>query len=194
MLPPNFYPNHSTGSRGSRRQAFRTTHTARRRPRTSKRWLPICRNFKPTDAEKFMRPDVHAGDRPSGASFATRSPALGLSGAAGTAHPLATQTAIAMLKRGGSRGGRGGGGQCCAGICGTGELGTGRRLFCVCVGSEGGQADGHGQLRPIAQGADAGNSAGAREEWRDSRAGRDCRFPRRARSMAGGRCTSATAS
>ena len=49
-----------------------------------------------------MRPDVHAGDRPSGASFATRSPALGLNGAAGTAHPLATQTAIAMLKRGGS--------------------------------------------------------------------------------------------
>src|SRR5580704_15351237 len=58
--------------------------------------------FQPADAERFIRPDVHAGDRPSGASFATRSPALGLSGAAGTAHPLATQTAIAMLKRGGS--------------------------------------------------------------------------------------------
>ena len=42
------------------------------------------------------------GRRPSGASFTTRSPALGLNGAAGTAHPLATQTAIAMLKRGGS--------------------------------------------------------------------------------------------
>ncbi len=52
--------------------------------------------------ERFVRPDVHAGDRPSGATFATRSPALGLNGAAGTAHPLATQTAIAMLKRGGS--------------------------------------------------------------------------------------------
>ena len=58
--------------------------------------------FQPADAERFIRPDVHAGDRPSGASFATRSPALGLSGAAGTAHPLATQTAIEMLKRGGS--------------------------------------------------------------------------------------------
>jgi gamma-glutamyltranspeptidase/glutathione hydrolase len=58
--------------------------------------------FQAADAERFIRPDVHAGDRPSGASFATRSPALGLSGAAGTAHPLATQTAIAMLKRGGS--------------------------------------------------------------------------------------------
>ncbi|MGB6855833.1 MAG: gamma-glutamyltransferase, partial [Terracidiphilus sp.] len=41
--------------------------------------------FQPADAERFIRPDVHAGDRPSGASFATRSPALGLSGAAGTA-------------------------------------------------------------------------------------------------------------
>jgi len=58
--------------------------------------------FQPAGAEKFVRPDVHAGDRPSGASFTTRSPALGLNGAAGTAHPLATQTAIAMLKRGGS--------------------------------------------------------------------------------------------
>src|SRR5580658_4525685 len=58
--------------------------------------------FQAADAERFIRPDVHAGDRPSGASFSTRSPALGVSGAAGTAHPLATQTAIAMLKRGGS--------------------------------------------------------------------------------------------
>jgi gamma-glutamyltranspeptidase/glutathione hydrolase len=37
-----------------------------------------------------------------GASFASRSAALGLSGAAGTAHPLATLTAIEILKRGGS--------------------------------------------------------------------------------------------
>ena len=58
--------------------------------------------FQPPGDEKFVRPDVHAGDRPSGASFATRSPALGVSGAAGTAHPLATQVAIEMLKRGGT--------------------------------------------------------------------------------------------
>ncbi len=58
--------------------------------------------YQASGQERFTRPDVHAGDRPSGASFATRSPALGLNGAAGTAHPLATQTAIAMLKRGGS--------------------------------------------------------------------------------------------
>ena len=58
--------------------------------------------FQAPGAERFIRPDVHAGDRPSGASFASRSPALGCSGAAGTAHPLATQAAIEMLKRGGS--------------------------------------------------------------------------------------------
>jgi gamma-glutamyltranspeptidase/glutathione hydrolase len=58
--------------------------------------------FQSAGADRFVRPDVHAGDRPAGASFASRSPALGCSGAAGTAHPLATQTAIAMLKRGGS--------------------------------------------------------------------------------------------
>jgi gamma-glutamyltranspeptidase / glutathione hydrolase len=64
--------------------------------------LPALPKFQPDGAERFIRPDVHAGDRPSGASFASRSPALGRSGAAGTAHPLGTQTAIEMLKRGGS--------------------------------------------------------------------------------------------
>jgi gamma-glutamyltranspeptidase/glutathione hydrolase len=58
--------------------------------------------FQASGEERFIRPDVHAGDRPSGASFASRSAALGCSGAAGTAHPLATQAAIEMLKRGGS--------------------------------------------------------------------------------------------
>ncbi len=58
--------------------------------------------FQTPNGPTFDRPDVHAGDRPSGASFSSRSPALGLSGAAGTSHPLATQTAIEILKRGGS--------------------------------------------------------------------------------------------
>jgi gamma-glutamyltranspeptidase / glutathione hydrolase len=63
---------------------------------------PALPGFQPAGAERFVRPDVHAGDRPSGASFSSRSPALGCSGAAGTAHPLATQAALEMLKRGGS--------------------------------------------------------------------------------------------
>jgi gamma-glutamyltranspeptidase/glutathione hydrolase len=50
----------------------------------------------------FDRPDVHAGDRPVGASFGSRSPAYGRSGAAGTAHPLATLAGIEILKAGGS--------------------------------------------------------------------------------------------
>ena len=63
---------------------------------------PSLPKFQPAGAERFERPDVHAGDRPSGASFATRSSAMGCSGAAGTAHPLATLSAIETLKRGGS--------------------------------------------------------------------------------------------
>jgi gamma-glutamyltranspeptidase/glutathione hydrolase len=62
----------------------------------------LPRGFQPADAARFERPDVHAGDRPSGASFASRSAAFGVSGAAGTAHPLATLVAIETLKRGGS--------------------------------------------------------------------------------------------
>jgi gamma-glutamyltranspeptidase/glutathione hydrolase len=53
-------------------------------------------------AERFLRPDVHAGDRPVGASFASRSAVYGMSGAAGTAQPLATMAGIDILKRGGS--------------------------------------------------------------------------------------------
>jgi gamma-glutamyltranspeptidase/glutathione hydrolase len=60
------------------------------------------RKFQAPEDERFNRPDVHVGDRPSGASFSSRSAVLGCSGAAGTAHPLATQAAIEMLKRGGS--------------------------------------------------------------------------------------------
>src|SRR5580692_5686968 len=57
--------------------------------------------YQRVDAERFERLDVRAGDRPAGASFASRSAALGRSGAAGTSHPLATLTAIETLKRGG---------------------------------------------------------------------------------------------
>jgi gamma-glutamyltranspeptidase/glutathione hydrolase len=58
--------------------------------------------FQPDAEEAFARPDVRVGDRPVGASFASRSAVYGRSGAAGTAHPLATQAGIEILKAGGS--------------------------------------------------------------------------------------------
>lgn len=57
--------------------------------------------WKPGEA-RFDRLDVHAGDRPAGASFASRSAVYGMSGAAGSAQPLATLAAIEILKKGGS--------------------------------------------------------------------------------------------
>jgi len=47
-------------------------------------------------------PDVQAGDRPVGASFATRSEVFGRNGAAATSHPLGTLAGIEILKKGGS--------------------------------------------------------------------------------------------
>jgi gamma-glutamyltranspeptidase/glutathione hydrolase len=48
------------------------------------------------------RPDVRGGDRIDGATWASRSAAWGVHGAAATAHPLATLAAIDILRRGGS--------------------------------------------------------------------------------------------
>lgn len=50
----------------------------------------------------FDRPDVRGGDRPVGASFASRTAVYGRNGAAGTAHPRATLAGIEVLKQGGS--------------------------------------------------------------------------------------------
>ena len=63
---------------------------------------PAEPKFWPAGDVRFERPDVHAGDRVAGASFASRSAAMGCSGAAGTAQPVATLAAIETLKRGGS--------------------------------------------------------------------------------------------
>jgi len=69
-------------------------------PALSAEQLPAGR--WPSGADRFERSDLHGGDRPVGASFASRTAAYGLSGAAGTAHPLATLAGIEILKKGGS--------------------------------------------------------------------------------------------
>jgi gamma-glutamyltranspeptidase/glutathione hydrolase len=58
--------------------------------------------FQPPGEEAFERADVHAGDRPNGASFASRSAVYGRSGAVGAAQPLAVLAGIDMLRKGGS--------------------------------------------------------------------------------------------
>ena len=63
---------------------------------------PDLPKFEGEGDDRFVRPDVHAGDRPVGASFASRSAVYGTGGAAGSAHPLATLAAIETLKKGGS--------------------------------------------------------------------------------------------
>jgi len=54
------------------------------------------------EAEPPRDPMFGRGDRVSGESFATRSPVIAPRGAAATAHPLATQTALDVLRDGGS--------------------------------------------------------------------------------------------
>src|SRR4051812_22381327 len=68
------------------------------------------------------RPDVRGGDRIDGATWASRSPAWGLHGAAATAHPLATLAAIEILKKGGSA--------VDAAVCANAILGFGEPISC----------------------------------------------------------------
>jgi gamma-glutamyltranspeptidase/glutathione hydrolase len=63
---------------------------------------PPLAPFQEPGADRYLRPDVGPGDRPVGASFASRSAVFGAHGAAGSAHPRATMAGIDILRRGGS--------------------------------------------------------------------------------------------
>ncbi len=63
---------------------------------------PLSARSEAPPNPNLTRPDLHEGDRVAGASFASRSAAWGVSGAAATAHPIATLTAIDILRKGGS--------------------------------------------------------------------------------------------
>ncbi|GAA4768639.1 gamma-glutamyltransferase [Stakelama sediminis] len=58
--------------------------------------------FWPKGKDRFVRYDVRAGDRPVGATFASRTAVYGTSGACGSAHPYATMAGLDILKKGGS--------------------------------------------------------------------------------------------
>ncbi len=72
---------------------------AARRPRGFRTWrvFALCGIIAVMTAVP-----ARAGDRPTGRPFATRSPVAATRGMAATSHPLATQVALDILKRGGS--------------------------------------------------------------------------------------------
>src|SRR3954470_9883480 len=87
--------------------------------------------FQPPGTETFERPDVHAGDRPAGASFASRSAVYGRHGAVGAAQPLAVLAGMDMLRKGGSAVDAAGAVNACLGFLEPTSSGIGGDVFAM---------------------------------------------------------------
>ena len=143
--------------------------------------------------ERFVRPDIQGGDRPVGASFASRTAVYGLNGAAGTSHPLATQAGIDILKRGGSAVDAAIAINACLGFLEPTANGIGGDVYAMIWDPKQRKVVGTRRIGPKPARARPRHGAVARQGrgpailWRGHRLG-----PRHGR-RAGGRCTSATA-
>ena len=122
--------------------------------------------------DQYLRPDVGPGDRPVGASFASRTAAYGLHGAAGTAHPLATQAGIDDIEARRLRGGCRDRDQRVPGLSRTDQQRDRRRLLCDAVGPEAEEGGGDRRVWRFTARAEPRNRSRPRQERRAAAAGR----------------------
>jgi len=120
--------------------------------------------------ERFQRPDVHAGDRPAGASFTTRSPALGCSGAAGYGASAGNTSSDRDAKARRLCHRRSRSSKRLPGIDGAGKLRSRRRLLRSHMGPQTIEGRRHGQLRQISSLTVVGDSTRTCEEWSTAKA------------------------
>ena len=153
-----------------------------------------CRRFPRYKAAMTDLSQIHSGDRVTGAPFATRSAVWGSQrrgGDGASARQPDRHRCAARRRLGGGCGDRG---QHRAGLPGADRLRHRRRRLRAAVGPEGARGGRPERLRPLAGVAQPGDAPRARQRTASSTATASPRSRRRARSTAGGCCTSATAS